>query len=97
MKKAEKERHTKILKNISARTTEIYQDINVSKPTIWLNNVEWFSSYITENTLRIHYKGQLFDATEEKSNWPCESYESHKFIVGKLQVVWIHKDCPLKG
>jgi hypothetical protein len=38
--------------------TEIFQETDLSKTKIFLGNLQWLNSYISENTLRVHYKDQ---------------------------------------
>jgi hypothetical protein len=47
--------------------TEIFQETNISKTKIFLNNLKRLISYITENTLRIHYKDKPIDTIVGKS------------------------------
>jgi hypothetical protein len=47
--------------------TEIFQETNISKTKSFLNKLQRLISYITENTLRIHYKDKPVNTNVEKS------------------------------
>jgi hypothetical protein len=60
--------------------------INPLKTEYLLNNIQKFSSYLTGNTLRLHYKAQQVNAVWGNSCcllW--EPYGTHRHCVGRMQ------------
>jgi hypothetical protein len=49
-------------------TNECLLHFEPLKPKIHVSNIEKFSSYLTENTMRLHYKHQSVNATYENNS-----------------------------
>jgi hypothetical protein len=50
------------------------------KTEFHLNNIYKFSSYLTGNTLRLHYKAQPVNAVRETIAVYCENHTEHTYI-----------------